>query len=83
MRIHQDLAATIGNTPQSRFRTVIVIPETQSQEKKDMIRLAEAELVQVPAAPYKNPNNYVRCSGRLAEALAPEAADHPAILNAA
>jgi len=52
------------------FRTVIVIPETQSQEKKDMIRLAGAELVQVPAAPYKNPNNYVRYSGRLAAALA-------------
>lgn len=51
------------------FKTVIVIPETQSQEKKDMIRLAGAELVQVPAAPYKNPNNYVRYSGRLAEAL--------------
>nr|WP_319250600.1 cysteine synthase A [uncultured Celeribacter sp.] len=52
------------------FKTVIVIPETQSQEKKDMIRLAGAELVQVPAAPYKNPNNYVRYSERLAEALA-------------
>ena len=52
------------------FRTVIVIPETQSQEKKDMIRLAGAELVQVPAVPYKNPNNYVRYSGRLAAALA-------------
>ncbi len=52
------------------FKTVIVIPETQSQEKKDMLRLAGAELVQVPAAPYKNPNNYVRYSGRLAEALA-------------
>ena len=52
------------------FRSVIVIPETQSQEKKDMIRLAGAELVQVPAAPYKNPNNYVRYSQRLAEALA-------------
>ncbi|SFD43245.1 cysteine synthase A [Roseivivax sediminis] len=52
------------------FKTVIVIPETQSQEKKDMIRLAGAELVQVPAAPYKNPNNYVRYSGRLAEELA-------------
>jgi cysteine synthase A len=52
------------------FRTVIVIPETQSQEKKDMIRLAGAELVQVPAAPYKNPNNYVRYSGRLAAELA-------------
>ena len=52
------------------FRTVIVIPETQSQEKKDMLRLAGAELVQVAAAPYSNPNNYVRYSGRLAEALA-------------
>ncbi|TDL89141.1 cysteine synthase A [Meridianimarinicoccus aquatilis] len=52
------------------FKTVIVIPETQSQEKKDMIRLAGAELVQVPAAPYRNPNNYVRYSGRLAEELA-------------
>ncbi|MBI1219334.1 MAG: cysteine synthase A [Rhodobacteraceae bacterium] len=52
------------------FRTVIVIPETQSQEKKDMLRLAGAELVQVPAAPYKNRNNYIRYSGRLAEALA-------------
>ncbi|WP_425052784.1 cysteine synthase A [Psychromarinibacter sp. S121] len=52
------------------FKTVIVIPETQSQEKKDMIRLAGAELVQVPAVPYKNPNNYVKYSGRLAEKLA-------------
>ncbi|MGP3695706.1 cysteine synthase A [Rhodobacter sp. NSM] len=52
------------------FRTVIVIPETQSQEKKDMLRLAGAQLVQVPAAPYRNPNNYVRYSGRLAELLA-------------
>ena len=52
------------------FKTVIVIPETQSQEKKDMLRLAGAELVQVPAAPYRNPNNYVRYSGRLAARLA-------------
>ncbi|MDP3860525.1 MAG: cysteine synthase A [Phaeovulum sp.] len=52
------------------FRTVIVIPETQSQEKKDMLRLAGAALVQVPAAPYSNPNNYIRYSGRLAAALA-------------
>jgi len=52
------------------FRTVIVIPETQSEEKKDMLRLCGADLVQVPAAPYKNPNNYVRYSGRLAEQLA-------------
>ena len=52
------------------FRTVIVIPETQSQEKKDMLRLAGAQLIEVPAAPYKNPNNYVRYSGRLAAELA-------------
>jgi len=52
------------------FRTVIVIPDTQSQEKKDMLRLAGAELVEVPAVPYRNPDNYVRYSGRLAEALA-------------
>ncbi|MBY6138136.1 cysteine synthase A [Leisingera daeponensis] len=52
------------------FKTVIVIPETQSEEKKDMLRLAGAQLVQVPAAPYKNPNNYVRYSQRLAEKLA-------------
>ena len=52
------------------FRTVIVIPETQSQEKKDMLRLAGAELVEVPAVPYRDPNNYVRYSGRLAEELA-------------
>ena len=52
------------------YKTVIVIPETQSEEKKDMLRLAGAELVQVPAKPYRNPDNYVRYSGRLAEALA-------------
>ncbi|NBB96835.1 MAG: cysteine synthase A [Alphaproteobacteria bacterium] len=52
------------------FRTVIVIPETQSREKKDMLRLAGAELVEVPAVPYKNPNNYVKYSGRLAAELA-------------
>lgn len=52
------------------FRTVIVIPETQSQEKKEMLRLAGAELVEVPAAPYRDPDNYVRYSGRLAERLA-------------
>jgi cysteine synthase A len=52
------------------FRTVIVIPETQSQEKKDMLRLAGAELVECPAVPYANPNNYVKLSGRLAEQLA-------------
>ncbi|MBW3098096.1 cysteine synthase A [Pseudohoeflea coraliihabitans] len=52
------------------YRTVIVIPETQSQEKKDAIRLMGAELVEVPAVPYRNPNNYVRISGRLAEQMA-------------
>ncbi|MEQ8900447.1 MAG: cysteine synthase A [Roseovarius sp.] len=52
------------------FKTVIVIPETQSQEKKDMLRLAGADLVQVPAAPYSNPNNFVRYSERLAQELA-------------
>ena len=52
------------------FRTEIVIPETQSEEKKDMLRLAGAELIQVPAVPYANPNNYVKYSGRLAERLA-------------
>ncbi|SEM68821.1 cysteine synthase A [Palleronia pelagia] len=52
------------------FKSVIVIPETQSEEKKDMLRLAGATLVQVPAVPYKNDNNYVKYSGRLAEQLA-------------
>ncbi|MEF3366084.1 cysteine synthase A [Methylocystis sp. 9N] len=54
------------------YRTVIVIPETQSQEKKDMLRLQGAQLVEVPAVPYANPNNYVKLSGRLAERLAKE-----------
>ncbi|MFQ3183360.1 MAG: cysteine synthase A [Alteromonas macleodii] len=52
------------------FKTVIVIPETQSEEKKEMLRLAGAELVQVPAVPYRNPNNFVRYSERLANELA-------------
>lgn len=52
------------------YRTVIVIPETQSGEKKDALRLMGAELVEVPAVPYRNPNNYVKLSGRLAEQLA-------------
>ncbi|MDV4177713.1 cysteine synthase A [Rhizobium brockwellii] len=52
------------------YRTVIVIPETQSQEKKDALKLLGAELVEVPAVAYKNPNNYVKVSGRLAEQLA-------------
>ena len=60
--------AVIGNA--LGFRTVIVIPETQSQEKKDTLRLLGAELVEVPAVPYKNPNNYVKYSARLADALA-------------
>jgi cysteine synthase A len=60
--------ALVGNA--LGYRSVIVIPETQSQEKKDMLRLAGATLVEVPAAPYANPNNYVKVSGRLAEELA-------------
>ena len=51
------------------FRSVIVIPNTQSQEKKDALRQLGAELVEIPAAPYKNPNNYVKYSGRLAKAM--------------
>src|SRR5438128_517119 len=60
--------ALVGNA--MGFRTVIVIPDTQSQEKKDMLRLCGAELVEVPAVPYSNPNNYVKVSGRLAAELA-------------
>ena len=56
------------------MRTVIVIPETQSQEKKDTLRSLGATLVEVPAVPYRNPNNYVKVGGRLAERLARE---HP------
>ena len=56
------------------LRTVIVIPETQSQEKKDTLRALGATLVEVPACPYKNPNNYVKVAGRMAERLARE---HP------
>src|SRR5580704_10139293 len=52
------------------YRTVIVMPETQSQEKKDMLQLCGADLRLVPAAPYTNPNNYVRYSGKLAEEIA-------------
>ena len=51
------------------YRTIIVIPETQSQEKKDMLRLAGAELIQVPAKPFKDPNNYQHVARRLAETL--------------
>src|SRR3984893_5787962 len=60
--------ALVGNA--LGFRSVIVIPETQSQEKKDTLRLCGAELVEVPAVPYSNPNNSVKLSGRLAEQLA-------------
>jgi cysteine synthase A len=52
------------------YRTVIVIPETQSQEKKDTLRLGGATLYEVPAVPYKNPNNYIHVAERLAEQLA-------------
>lgn len=51
------------------FKTVIVIPDTQAQEKKDVLRQLGAELIEVPAVPYKNPNNYVKYSGRLAKAM--------------
>jgi len=51
------------------YRTVIVIPETQSQEKKDMLRLCGAQLVEVPAVPYSNPNNYQHVARRMAEEL--------------
>jgi cysteine synthase len=60
--------ALVGNA--KGYRTVIVMPETQSQEKKDMLRLCGADLRLVPAVPYKDPNNYVKLSGRLAEELA-------------
>ena len=60
--------ALVGNA--RGYRTVIVIPETQSQEKKDMLRLCGAELREVPAAPYRDPNNYVHVSERVAKELA-------------
>lgn len=56
------------------YKTVIVIPDTQSEEKKDFLRLQGAELIEVPAVAYSDPNNYVKLSGRLAERLAKE---HP------
>jgi cysteine synthase A len=59
--------AVVGNA--MGLRTVIVIPDTQSQEKKDTLRLLGAQLVEVPAVPYRDPNNYVKYSARLAEAL--------------
>src|SRR5271163_2070080 len=72
------VAGTAGNTgiglgvvaSALGFRTVLVIPETQTQEKKDLLRPVGAELLEVPAVPYSNPNNYVKYSGRLAEELA-------------
>ena len=63
--------ALVGNA--RGYRTVIVMPDTQSQEKKDMLRLAGAELQLVPAAPYRDPNNYVHVSERVAAALAKSA----------
>ena len=60
--------AVVGNA--LGLKSVIVIPDTQSQEKKDALRLLGAELIEVPAVPYKDPNNYVKISGRLAEQLA-------------
>ncbi len=59
--------ALVGNA--LGYKTVIVMPETQSQEKKDMLRLCGADLRLVPAVPYRDPNNYVRYSGRLAEEI--------------
>jgi cysteine synthase A len=60
--------AVVGNA--MGFRTVIVIPDTQSEEKKDALRLLGAALIEVPAVPYKDPNNYVKISGRIADELA-------------
>jgi len=60
--------AVVGNA--MGFRTVIVIPDTQSQEKKDALKLLGAELIEVPAVPYRDPNNYQKFSGRLAEQMA-------------
>ena len=59
--------AMVGNA--LGYQTVIVIPDTQSQEKKDALRMLGARLVEVPAVPYKNPNNYIKYAGRLASAL--------------
>ncbi len=64
--------ALVGNA--RGYRTVIVIPETQAEEKKQMLRLCGADLREVPAVPYRDPGNYVHVSGRLAEELA---ASHP------
>jgi cysteine synthase len=66
--------ALVGNA--RGYKTVIVIPETQSQEKKDMLRLCGAELREVPAVPYKDPNNYVHVSERLAKELNAQKGSH-------
>jgi cysteine synthase A len=60
--------ALVGNA--RGYRTIIVIPDTQSQEKKDMLRLCGAQLREVPAVPYSDPNNYVHVAQRLAQELA-------------
>src|SRR6476659_8347737 len=60
--------AVVGNA--LGLKSVIVIPDTQSQEKKDVLRLLGAHLIEVPAVPYKDPNNYVKVSGRIADQLA-------------
>jgi len=66
--------ALVGNA--RGYRTVIVIPETQSQEKKDLLRLCGAELREVPAAPYKDPSNYVHVSERVAKELGAQKGSH-------
>src|SRR5499426_1573464 len=66
--------ALVGNA--RGYKTLIVIPDTQSQEKKDMLRLAGAELKEVPAVPYKDPNNYVHVSERLAKELGAKKGSH-------
>ena len=79
--------ATAGNTgiglavvaSARGYRTLIVIPETQSQEKKDMLRLCGAELVEVPALPYANPNNYSACRRAARRAVAQERAERRAV----
>ncbi len=63
--------ALLGNA--RGYKTLIVMPQTQSEEKKEMLRLCGADLRLVPAVPYRDPNNYVRYSGRLAEEIAKEA----------
>ncbi len=63
--------ALVGNA--RGYRTVIVIPETQSEEKKDMLRLCGAEVVEVPAVPYRDPNNYIHVSERMAKELSDKA----------